>query len=113
MHEVFLGVEDDFVGAELLQPAPLLFRARTGDDIGPGNLGQLNAAHPDAAAGTEDQYLLARRDLTVGGHHAVRGTIGNRQRRRLLKAHILGNPHELVRTCVAQLRETAVDSFTH
>src|SRR6202012_1066381 len=91
LQEILLRVEDRLVGAELSEAFGLCFTAGAGDDIGPGELGKVGAADAAAAAGAEDENLLARLDLANGGHHPVSRAVGDRQARRLLEADVVGN----------------------
>jgi len=91
-----------------LQPGPLLLRACGRDHRRAGELGELHAAHPDAARGAEDQHLLARRNPPVGEHHAARRAVGAGQRRGRFKADAVGDRDELMRLEAAILGQSAM-----
>ncbi len=108
-------IVDDVVGAEFLQLAALLLGGGAGETLAARHLRELQAGDADATAGAEDQNLLAGLDLASREQHAVRGAIGDRQRRRLVEADIvrdfdklaLINGGELAQPAIAVLAEHA------
>ena len=84
-----------------------------------GLLCQLHAAGADAAPRrTEDEHRLSRLDAAAREHHAMRGAVGDRQRRRLrevdrgieLEQHMSRHTHQFGKAAIHGLaQETARD----
>src|SRR5437867_3409376 len=110
---VGLGVVDHLVGAHLLQAEELLIARRAGDDMRAEEPGEDHAACPDAAGGAEHDHALALLDGLVRDQHAVRGAVGDRQRRRLLEAHARRHRDELIGSDQAVFRHAAVEHLAH
>ena len=94
--------------------AHLVLARRAGDHFGAEHLGEDDAAGADAAGRAEDEHLVALLDRLVRDDHAVRGAVGDRQRRRLLEASRLsGMRDELVGRDEAVFRHAAVEHLAH
>ena len=81
--------------------------------MGAEMLGQNDAAGTNAATGAENEHAIARLDGAVGDEHAVRGSVGDRQRGRRLETHAGRHGDELVGGDAAIFRHAAVEHLAH
>jgi hypothetical protein len=106
--KILVRVVDDIVGTECLQASGLFRRSGRGNHRGAGELGELDAAHPDTAGGAEDQYFFARRHPAMGEHHPPCRAIDTRKCRGLGKTDAIGDLDELMRAQAAIFGEPAM-----
>ena len=91
LRPVVLRRVDGEIGAELLEPLAAAGVGRRADHEARAlELGDLQAHQADAGAGALDQHRLARLQPAGGDERVVHGLQGDRQRRRLLVAHVVG-----------------------
>ena len=91
----FLRVVDDVIGTERRERAQLGLRAGAGQNFRSEELRDLHARDADAAAGAQDQDLLAADQLALGHQHAVRRAVGERQAGGILERYFLRHGDEL------------------
>ena len=87
--------------------------AGAGDHLGAGELGELQAADPDAARCAENEDPLTFGHMSVGRHHAQRRAVGHGEGGGICEAHAVGNADQLVCPRAAQLGEPAMHRLAH
>ena len=101
------------VGAERFEPGELFVARGAGDDLGAEHLRQQHAAGADAARGAQHQHFVAGFHGAVRDQHAVRGAVGDRQRRGIFEADAGRHRHQLVGGDAAIFRHAAVEHLAH
>ena len=82
---------DREIGAEFLEAlAPCRIGRRADDEARAFQLGDLQAHEADARAGALDHHRISGLQAAGGDERVVHGLQGDRQRRRLLVAHVVG-----------------------
>ena len=95
IHHPFPGVVSNVIGTERRERAQLGGRAGAGQNFRSEELRDLHARDADAAAGAEDQDLLAADQPAPGYEHAVRRAVGERQAGGILERYLLRHGDEL------------------
>ena len=95
LREILFRVIDDAIGAQGRQALAFLRRAGRGDHRRSGHFAELEAGHSDAAARSQHQHGLARREPSPRIEHAVRGAVGDGDRRRGLEGQIVGQANQV------------------
>ncbi len=101
------------IGTQRGQRLALLRTADAGDNFRAKLFRQHHAGCAHAAAGTEDQHPVALFNGVMGDQHAVRRTVGHRQRRRLGEGDRLGQCDKLGSIYQGVFRHAAVGHFAH